>query len=354
MIFGIKNVIPRNIGHALPRAFMSAVLILGLTAAPAPASARRAPVSLGAAAGYAVVAGTAVVNTGFTRVVGGLAVSPGSALTGFPPGVVTGQIDRGNAAAAAVMADVVAARAGVAARPTTATVPTELGGTTKTRGVYRSAGTAFTITGTLTLDAQGDPNAIFIFRADSLSAVRLSNVNLVGGAREDNVFWQIDSAMLGVYSLLRGNILALKSILVRRGATLYGRAMTVNETITIYGTPRQPATRLVLPNNLPTTTVLTSSPNPSTVGQQVVLTATVSTPSGLVVPAGRVLFKDGLTVIGVARHDSSGPAVLRTTALQAGDHQLTAVYLGGQTAVNEAWVGFGPSVSPVLVQTVNP
>ncbi|GHH64151.1 hypothetical protein GCM10017673_06320 [Streptosporangium violaceochromogenes] len=334
---------------------MSAALTLGLvTAVPGPASAHRTPVSLGAAADYAVVAGTAVVNTGFTRVVGGLAVSPGSALTGFPPGVVTGQVNRGNAAAATVMADVVTARNNVAARPTTATVPVELGGTTKAPGVYQSAGTSFTVTGTLTLDAQGDPRAIFVFRAGSLSALRLSNVNLVGGAREDNVFWQVDSATLGVYSLMRGNILALKSILVRRGATLYGRATTVNETITVYGTPRPPATRLVLPNNLPTTTVLTSSPNPSTVGQQVVLTATVTTPvQAAAVPAGRVVFKDGLTVIGVARHDASGPAVLKTTALQAGEHQLTAVYLGGQAAVHEAWVGFGPSVSPVLVQTVN-
>ncbi len=120
-------------------------------------------------------------------------------------------------------------------RATTATIPVELGGTTQTPGVYDSAAGTFEITGTVTLDAKGDPNAVFIFKAAStLVTASASRVNLVNGARAANVFWQVgSSATLGTNSILRGNVLALTSITVTTGVTVDGRMLARNGAVTL-------------------------------------------------------------------------------------------------------------------------
>lgn len=122
-----------------------------------------------------------------------------------------------------------------AARPTTATVPVELGGTTKTPGVYESPAGTFGITGVLTLDAQGDPDAVFIFKAAStLITASASSVDLTGGAQSSNVFWLVgSSATLGTYSILRGTIMALASITVTTGVTVDGRALARTAAVTL-------------------------------------------------------------------------------------------------------------------------
>jgi hypothetical protein len=122
-----------------------------------------------------------------------------------------------------------------AARPSTATVPVELGGTTKRPGVYQSPAGTFGITGTLTLDARGNPDAVFIFQAAStLITASASSVNLVNGAQASNVFWKVgSSATLGTYSILRGNVLALASITVTTGVTVDGRALARNAAVTL-------------------------------------------------------------------------------------------------------------------------
>ena len=101
--------------------------------------------------------------------------------------------------------------------------------------MYDSPAGTFGITGTLTLDAQGDPNAIFIFQAAStLITASASNVVLVNGAQASNVFWVVgSSATLGTYSALQGSILALTSITVTTGATLNGRALARNGAVTL-------------------------------------------------------------------------------------------------------------------------
>ena len=111
------------------------------------------------------------------------------------------------------------------AQPATATIPTELGGTTVTPGVYNSAAGTFGITGTVTLNAQGDPAAVFIFQAAStLITASASNVILVNGATAANVFWVVgSSATLGTYSTFTGNIMALASITVTTGVSIQGR-----------------------------------------------------------------------------------------------------------------------------------
>jgi uncharacterized repeat protein (TIGR01451 family) len=199
------------------------------------ASAATAPVPLGTAANYAVLAGSTVTNTGPTTVNGDLGLSPGTSVTGFPPGQVNGAIHVADSAASQAQTDLTAAYNDAAARPVTATIPVELGGTTVTPGVYGSAAGTFGITGTLTLDAQGDPDAVFIFEAAStLITAAASNVNLANGARASNVFWVVgSSATLGTNSTLMGNVLALASITVTTGTTIDGRALARNGAVTL-------------------------------------------------------------------------------------------------------------------------
>jgi hypothetical protein len=120
-------------------------------------------------------------------------------------------------------------------RAVTATIPVELDGTTVTPGVYNSAAGTFGITGTLTLDAQGNPAAVFIFQAAStLITASASNVKLINGAKAANVFWQVgSSATLGTYSTLAGTVMALASITVTTGVTVHGRTLARTAAVTL-------------------------------------------------------------------------------------------------------------------------
>jgi uncharacterized repeat protein (TIGR01451 family) len=211
------------------------VAMAALICVQSAASAATAPVPLGTAANFAVLAGSTVTNTGPTTINGDLGLSPGTSVTGFPPGQVNGTIHAADSVALQAQTDLTAAYNNAAARPITATIPTELGGTTETPGVYNSAAGTFGITGTLTLDAQGDPNAVFIFQAAStLITAAASNVTLTNGAQASNVFWVVgSSATLGTSSTLQGNVLALTSITVTTGTTIHGRALARNGAVTL-------------------------------------------------------------------------------------------------------------------------
>jgi hypothetical protein len=211
-----------------------ATILIGVLGPPA-ASATTRTVPLGTAAKFAVLAGSTVTNTGATVITGDLGLSPGTSVTGFPPGVVNGTIHAADGVAAQAKIDLGAAYNDAAGRPATATVPVELGGTTKTTGVYDSPAGTFGITGTLTLDAQGDPNAVFIFKsASTLITASASKVVLANGARSARVFWLVgSSATLGTYSVLRGNVMALASITVTTGAVVRGRTMARTAAVTL-------------------------------------------------------------------------------------------------------------------------
>jgi hypothetical protein len=202
---------------------------------PPSANAAGAKVSLGSAAQFAVLAGSTITNTGPTMITGDVGLSPGTAITGFPPGHVTGTFHAADAVALQAKNDLTTAYNDAASRPTTATVPVELGGTTKTAGVYDSLAGTFGITGTLTLDGQGNTNAVFIFKAAStLITASASKVVLINGARAANVYWKVgSSATLGTYSTMRGNILALASITVTTGVTVKGRTLTQTAAVTL-------------------------------------------------------------------------------------------------------------------------
>ena len=225
--------ISKKLSAYLPRATFAAFLI-GATAAG------QTTVPLGTADTYAVLGASTVTNTGLSAVTGDLGVSPGSAVTGFPPGVVVGVIQT-PAAAAIAQSDLTAAYNNAAGQASLASLAANLGGQTLFPGVYNAAGGTFGISGILTLDGQGNPNAVFILQAATTlitsagaPGVPASQVLLIGGAQPCNVFWQVgSSATLGTYSIFQGNILALTSITLTTGASLTGRALARNGAVTL-------------------------------------------------------------------------------------------------------------------------
>jgi len=212
-------------------ALLTMVVVLPSSTADA---AGPTPVGLGTAADFAVLAGSTVTNTGPSTVNGNLGVSPGTAVNGFPPGTVNGTIHAADAVAAQAQSDLTTAYNDAAGRTGAVTVSGDLGGRTLTPGVYNSA-SSLGLTGTLTLDAQGDGAAVFIFQAGStLTTASASRVSLIGGASPCNVFWQVgSSATLGTNSAFTGTVLALTSITMTTGATADGRTLARNGATTL-------------------------------------------------------------------------------------------------------------------------
>ncbi|MHB8491897.1 MAG: ice-binding family protein [Solirubrobacteraceae bacterium] len=198
------------------------------------AFAAQSPAGLGTAGSFAVLAGSTVTNTGPSTITGDLGVSPGTAVTGFPPGTVNGSIHAADAVAALAQSDLTTAYNDAASRTPAVPVSGDLGGLTLTPGVYK-ASSSIGLTGPLTLDAQGNTSAVFIFQVGStLTTASASHVNLINGAQACNVFWQIgSSATLGTASVFAGDILALTSISVNNGVTVNGSVLARNGAVTL-------------------------------------------------------------------------------------------------------------------------
>ncbi len=192
-------------------------------------------IDLGAASSYAVLAGSTVTNSGPTIVNGNLGVSPGTSVTGFPPGIVNGSINRGDAVAAKAKADLLKGQLDAAGRLGAATLPGNLSGLTFTPGLYKNSTSVMLSAGNVTLDAQGDPDAVFIFQMGSTLTTSVgTNVILAGGAKVTNVYWSVGtSATLGVNSVFKGIILAEVSITVNTGATSDGTMLTKTGAVTL-------------------------------------------------------------------------------------------------------------------------
>jgi hypothetical protein len=216
-------------------AAVATVLAASLLLAVPMALSAQAPVGLGTAGNFAVLAGSAVTNTGPSVISGSVGLAPGSAVSGFPPGIVlAGTTQVANGVALQAKNDLVTAYNDAAGRSSTATVSGDLAGRTLTSGVYTSAST-LGLSGQLTLDAQGNPNAVFIFQAGSSLIVGSgSQVALIGGAQACNVYWQVgSSATIGTGSTFVGNIMALTSITMTTAATLQGSALARNGAVTL-------------------------------------------------------------------------------------------------------------------------
>ena len=183
---------------------------------------------------FSVLAGSTVTNTGSTVISGDVGVSPGTAVTGFPPGLASGAIHKADGAAAQAQAALTTAYIDAAGRAGGTSVAGDLVGKTFTAGVYNST-SSLANTGDVTLDAQGDPAAVFIFQiASTLTTGSGSHVVLANGASACNVFWQVgSSATLGTNSVFKGNVLALTSITITTGVNLQGRALARNGAVTL-------------------------------------------------------------------------------------------------------------------------
>ncbi len=193
---------------------------------------------MGSAASFEILAGSTVTNTGPTIITGGdLGLSPGSAVTGFPPGILTppAVMHVTDPTAAQAELDLTTAYLYTAGLPGGAVLPGDMSGLTFAPGVYTSSSTVELSAGSVTLDAQGDANAVFIFQVGStITTLPGTQVILANNAQAKNVFWQTgSSATLGTNSIFEGTIMSLQSISLNTGATITGRALARNGAVTL-------------------------------------------------------------------------------------------------------------------------
>ncbi|MCX6605768.1 MAG: ice-binding family protein [Acidobacteria bacterium] len=194
-------------------------------------------VDLGTSSLFAVLAGSTVTNTGSSLITGNLGVSPGPAITGFPPGSVTGgSVYSAGAVPLQAQNDLTAAYVSAVNQPCGSVLTgQDLGGLTLTPGVYCFSSSA-QLTGALTLNSLADPTSVFVFQIGStLTTASNSNVTFINGGKGANVFWQVgSSATLGTTTNFAGNILALTSITLNTGANINcGRALARNGAVTL-------------------------------------------------------------------------------------------------------------------------
>ncbi|TFD72638.1 ice-binding family protein [Cryobacterium gelidum] len=218
---------------ALP-ALTILLLLSGLLESQPPAQAATASIDLKTAGSYSVLATDAIASTGNTALSGNAGTSPGTAITGFPPGILAGSIHAGDGHAMAAQVDLAQAYSDAAGRGPTSTLSGDLTDRTLTAGVYKSTA-ALAVSTTLTLDAQNDPTAVFIFQIDAaFDTAAASRIVLANGAQASNVFWQVVGAVtLGAASSFSGNILGFGAITIGAGTTFVGRALTSNGAITM-------------------------------------------------------------------------------------------------------------------------
>ncbi|MCY7326230.1 MAG: DUF3494 domain-containing protein [Microbacteriaceae bacterium] len=231
----MKNFSSKISARRLTALALAVAVTVVLSTAPSarPAFAAEAPIALGTAESFAVLAGTTVTNTDTPTVISGdLGVSPDAAVTGFPPGLVNnGEIHAADAVAAGAQADLRIAFDDAAGRLPVESGIIDLTGRELVSGVY--SGGALGLTGTVTL--VGDSSSVFIFQAAStLITGSGSRVALQDDINPCNVFWQVgSSATIGSGSEFVGTVLALTSIAAQSSATVEGRLLARNGAVTL-------------------------------------------------------------------------------------------------------------------------
>lgn len=266
-----------NVRLAWPTRAAGAVLLaVAVTLVhPVATSAATPTIGLGAASSFAVLAGSGITNTGPSTVTGDIGTFPTPAETGFGTLTLNGTNHGADAVTQQAKTDLTTAYNQAAGSGPATAIPTELGGTTVTPGVYNSPTLA--ITGTLTLNALGDPSAVFVFQASStLITAAASSVVVLNGGTACNVFWQVgSSATLGTGSSLIGSVLAATSITANTGARVQGRLLASNGAVTL---DTNTITRPSCPSSAPVTAV------PGTVASLIVPPSTVATPAATSAP----------------------------------------------------------------------
>jgi uncharacterized protein (TIGR03437 family) len=273
------------------------------------ASAQQAPVNLRSASTFAVLAGTTVTVTGGGTITGNVGIYPGTAyVAGTPAVTVNGTIYAGGPVAQQAEADLTTAFNDAAGRSVAPiTVAGNIGGLTLAPGLYKSTSSLAISSGNLTLDAQGNANAVWIFQiASTLTTTSGRQVILAGGANPANIFWQVgSSATIGTTSVFQGNILAGISISLLTGSTISGRALAIGgatsidtgggSSTTIPVVPTAPTVTSTVPSNgalgVPVGNIISATfstaMNPSTITASTFTLAQGTTPvSGVVTYLG--------------------------------------------------------------------
>jgi hypothetical protein len=254
-------------------------LAISLAFAAVPVVAQASAVNLATASPFVVLGGSTVTNEGSSVLNGDLGLSPGSSLTGFNEAVVNGVTHEDDAVAAQAQSDLTNAynvAAGQPIPPGNDLTGVDLGNQKLTAGAYGFS-TSAQLIGQLTLDAQGDPNAQFVFVIGStLTTASASSVVLVNGASPCNVYWKVgSSATLGSTTAFEGNLMALTSISANDGATVLGRLLARNGAVTLINDV------LSTPNcSTGSTPTPTPTPTPSPVATGPVATTPATAKSG--------------------------------------------------------------------------
>jgi hypothetical protein len=218
--------------NLLPFSALSVSALVSLALAPS-ALAANPSVGLGTAASFSVLAGSTVTNTGPTTMFGDLGLYPGSSVTGAPHVLGVTHVD--DAVSIEAKNALTTAYNDAASRPPSGSAGTELAGQTFTAGVRTASSSLLLSSGSVTLDAQGDPNAVFIFQIGStLTTGSNTSVSLINGAQACNVFWQVgSSATLGTGTRFVGTVMASASITANTAATIHGRLLASTAAVTL-------------------------------------------------------------------------------------------------------------------------
>jgi hypothetical protein len=224
---------PRARAKTLPLAILAFAGLLASMLFASSAIAAPATVGLGTATSFSVLAGSTVTNTGPTTMFGDLGLSPGSSVTGAP--VVLGQTHVSDAVAIEAKNSLTTAYNDAAGRPTEGSAGTDLAGQTFTAGVRTASSSLLLSSGSVILDAQGDPNAVFIFQIGStLITGSNTTVQLINGAQACNVFWQVgSSATLGTGTKFVGTVMAAETITANTAATIHGRLLAQTAAVNL-------------------------------------------------------------------------------------------------------------------------
>ena len=199
----------------------------------------QASVPLTGVSNFAIIAGSAITNTGATSITGDMGLSPGTSCGGFPPGILVGTIQINTNLSTQGKLDLTAAFNDAAGRTSTdiVTLSGNIGGLTLTPGLYKSTSSLAISSGDLTFDAKGNSNAVFIIQiASSLTTTSGRKVFLKGSASASNIYWQVgSSATFGTTSVMKGTIMAMQSITLNTGASINGRLLTQIGGVTMAG-----------------------------------------------------------------------------------------------------------------------
>jgi hypothetical protein len=226
----------RPVARSAGRTFRVGLFLLGMLSTlifTSSALAAAASVGLGTAAPFSVLAGSTVTNTGPTTMFGDLGLSPGSSVTGAPHVLAETHVD--DAVAIAAKNDLTTAYNEAASRPSNGSAGTDLAGQVFLPGVRTASSSLLLSSGSVTLDAQGNPAAVFIFQIGStLITGSNTSVSLINGAQACNVFWQVgSSATLGTGTSFVGTVMALESITANTAATIHGRLLAQTGAVTL-------------------------------------------------------------------------------------------------------------------------